>query len=311
MAEKIAYIFPGQGAQLAGMGKDFYEAEPIAKEIFDRADKIVGFELSKICFEGPEDKLNSTTISQPAIFVTSVAILEVLKSKGLLQPANVTAGLSLGEYTALYAAGVISFEDGLKLVQKRGLAMQAAADASKGSMVSIIGLDEDAVAKLCEEAVDGELLSCANFNCPGQIVITGSVDACKRSLTLAEKYGAMKAIELKVAGAFHSEMMAPAAQELKEAIGQCKINEPKDIAVIANVNAEYYQNKEQISQGLVKQLTGAVLWQKCMEKLLADGVTKFYEIGPNKVLTGLMRRISRRTDIVNISDIESIKKLTE
>jgi [acyl-carrier-protein] S-malonyltransferase len=309
MSEKIAYIFPGQGAQLVGMGKDFYEAEPIAKEIFDKADKITGYALSQICFEGPEDKLNSTTISQPAIFAMSVAVLEVLKSKGLLKPANVTAGLSLGEYTALYAAGLISFEYGLKLVQKRGQAMQAAADATKGSMVSIIGLEADVVGKLCDEASQGELLSCANFNCSGQIVITGAVDACKRALTLAEKYGAMKAIELKVAGAFHSEMMKPAADELKQAIAQCKINDPKDIAVIANVNAEYYWNKDEIAQGLVKQLTGAVLWQKCMEKLLADGVTKFYEIGPNKVLTGLMRRISRRTDITNISTIESMKEI--
>lgn len=311
MPEKIAYIFPGQGAQLVGMGKDFYESEPIAKDIFDRADKITGYELSKICFEGPEDTLNSTTISQPAIFTVSAAILEVLKSKRLLKQANVTAGLSLGEYTALYAAGIISFEDGLKLVQKRGQAMQAAADSSKGSMVSMIGLEQEACEKLCSEASQGELLSCANFNCPGQIVITGSVDACKRSLGLAEKYGAMKAVELKVAGAFHSAMMQPAAEELKQAIAQSKINDPADIAVIANVNAEYYQNKEQISNGLVKQLTGAVLWQKCMEKLLADGVTKFYEIGPNKVLTGLMRRINRRTDITNISTIESFKDLSK
>ena len=309
MSEKIAYIFPGQGAQMVGMGKDFYDSEPIAKDILDKACKIVGDDLVKICFEGPEDKLNSTTVSQPAIFAVSVAILEVLKSKGLLKPANVTAGLSLGEYTALYAAGVVSFEDGLKLVQKRGQAMQAAADASKGSMVSVIGLEQAAVEKLCEEAAQGELLSCANFNCPGQIVITGSVEACKRALPLAEKYGAMKAIELKVAGAFHSQMMSPAAEELKQAISQCKINDPTGIAVIANVNAEYYQNKEQISQGLVKQLTGTVLWQKCMERLLADGVTKFYEIGPNKVLTGLMRRISRRTDIVNIGDVDGMKKL--
>ncbi|OHB52663.1 MAG: [acyl-carrier-protein] S-malonyltransferase [Planctomycetes bacterium GWF2_42_9] len=311
MAEKTAYIFPGQGAQLVGMGKDFYESEPIAKDIFNKADTITGYSLSKICFEGPEDKLSETTISQPAIFVMSVAVLEVLKSKGLLKPAIVTAGLSLGEYTALYAAGLISFEDGLKLVQKRGQAMQAAADSSKGSMVSIIGLDQAAVEKLCAEAAQGELLSCANFNCPGQIVITGAVDACKRSVALAEKAGAMKAIELKVAGAFHSEMMKPAADQLKQAIAQCKINDPKEITVIANVNGEYYKNKDEISQGLVKQLTGAVLWQKCMEKLLADGVTKFYEIGPNKVLSGLMRRISRRTDIVNISDVESMKKLTE
>jgi [acyl-carrier-protein] S-malonyltransferase len=309
MAGKIAYIFPGQGAQTVGMGKDFYDAEPLAKQLFDRADNIAGFNLAKICFEGPEDELNSTTISQPAIFVTSVAILEVLKAKNAIEPANVTAGLSLGEYTALYAADCFSFEDGLRLVQKRGQAMQAAADASKGSMLSIIGLEQPTVEKICTEAAQGELLNCANFNCPGQIVITGAVEACKRAYALAEKYGAIKAVELKVAGAFHSEMMAPAARELEKALAQCKINNIRNIAVIANVDAEYYKNEGQISQGLVKQLTGAVLWQKCMERLLADGVTKFYEIGPNRVLMGLMRRINRKAIVFNISSIAGLKEV--
>jgi [acyl-carrier-protein] S-malonyltransferase len=309
MTVKTAYIFPGQGAQLVGMGEDFYDAEPVAREIFDKADKILGLGLAKLCFEGPEEELNSTAVSQPAIFAASVAILETLKAKGKIEPANVTAGLSLGEYTALYAAGAISFEDGLKLVHKRGGAMQAAADSSKGSMVSIIGLEQDKVEQLCKEAAEGQLLNCANFNCPGQIVITGSVEACKRALGLAEKYGAMKAVELKVGGAFHSQFMSPAAEELKKALAETNIKAPADIAVIANVNAEYYKTSEQIAQGLVKQLTGAVLWQKCMEKLLADGVTKFYEIGPNRVLTGLMKRIYRKADVVNISSVDSLKEL--
>lgn len=309
MTVKTAYIFPGQGAQLVGMGEDFYDAEPLAREIFNKADKILGFGLAKLCFEGPEEELNSTTVSQPAIFATSVAILETLKAKGRIEPATVTAGLSLGEYTALYAAGAISFEEGLKLVQRRGGAMQAAADSSKGSMVSIIGLEQDKVEQLCKEAAEGQLLSCANFNCPGQIVITGSIEACKRALGLAEKYGAMKAVELKVAGAFHSQLMSPAAEEIKNALAQTNIKAPAEIAVIANVDAEYYKTSEQISQGLVKQLTGAVLWQRCMEKLLADGVTKFYEIGPGRVLTGLMKRINRKADVVNISSVGSLKEL--
>lgn len=309
MEGKIAYVFPGQGAQTVGMGKDFYDGEPLARQIFDRADKIVGYGLAKICFEGPQEQLDSTTISQPAIFVTSAAILKVLEAKGAIEAANVTAGLSLGEYTALYAAGVVNFEDGLRLVQKRGQAMQAAADTSKGTMVSIIGLEQPAVEKLCAEAAQGQLLNCANFNCPGQIVITGAVEACKRAAALAEKYGAVKAIELKVAGAFHSEMMKPAAEELKKALAQCKINDIGDIAVIANVDAEYYKTKEQISQGLVRQLTWAVLWQKCMERFLADGVSRFYEIGPNKVLTGLMRRINRKAEVINISSTAGLKEL--
>jgi [acyl-carrier-protein] S-malonyltransferase len=170
-------------------------------------------------------------------------------------------------------------------------------------MVSIIGLERDKVEQLCKEAAEGQLLSCANFNCPGQIVITGDADACKRSLGLAEKYGAAKALELKVAGAFHSRLMAPAADELKKAIGLCEIKPPAALAVIANVDAEYYKTKEQISDGLVKQLTGAVLWQKCMERLLADGVAKFYEIGPNRVLTGLMKRINRKAEVISISSL--------
>ncbi len=307
MAEKIAYIFPGQGAQIVGMGKDFYDSEPAAKQIFDKADEILDFSLSKTCFEGPQDELNSTTMSQPAIFVTSVAILDCLKAKGTIKHPDVTAGLSLGEYTALYAAGCFSFEDGLKLVQKRSQAMQAAADAAGGSMVSIIGLDAPAVEKLCAEAAQGEVLNCANFNCPGQIVITGDIEACKRAVNLAEKYGAIKAIELKVAGAFHCEMMKPAAQELKTALQQCKINDIGNITVVSNVDAEYYKTKEQIAQGLAKQLTGAVLWQKCMERLLADGVTKFYEVGPNKVLMGLMRRINRKAEVINISSLDNLK----
>ena len=226
-----------------------------------------------------------------------------------MNSADVTAGLSLGEYTALYAADCFSFEDGLKLVQKRGQAMQAAADVSKGSMVSIIGLEQPAVEKLCAEAAQGRLLNCANFNCPGQIVITGDIEACKRALELAPKYGAIKAVELKVAGAFHSQMMASAAQELKKALSQCKISNIGNIAVVANVDAEYYKTKEQISQGLVNQLTGAVLWQKCMERLLADGVTKFYEIGPNRVLTGLMKRINRKADVFNISSLAGLNEL--
>jgi [acyl-carrier-protein] S-malonyltransferase len=176
-------------------------------------------------------------------------------------------------------------------------------------MVSIIGLEQPTVEKLCVEAAQGEFLNCANFNCPGQIVITGDIEACKRALVLAEKYGAVKAIELKVAGAFHSEMMRPAAHELKKALAQCKINNVGNIDVVANVDAEYYKTKEQISQGLIKQLTGAVLWQKCMERLLADGVTRFYEIGPNRVLTGLMKRINRKAIVFNISSVSSLSEL--
>ena len=308
---KTAFLFPGQGAQVVTMGKEIAEAFPAAAEIFEKANSIVGFDLSRICFEGPPEQLNTTTISQPAIFVTSAAILEVLKTNPSAQSLrpDVTAGLSLGEYSALYAAGLISFEDALLLVQKRGQAMQAAADATDGGMVSIIGLDEEKVNQLCAEASDGEILAAVNFNCPGQIVISGSKPACGRAQELAAEYGAIKAVRLEVAGAFHTQMMSGAADVLKEALSSCDISEPADIKVIANINADYYENAEKIAQGLTKQLTCPILWQKCMQKLIVDGVENFYEIGPGRVLTGLMKRISRKTKVVNLSNIQAINEL--
>jgi len=308
---KTAFLFPGQGAQEVGMGAEIAQSYPVAAKIYEQADDIVGFDLSKICFRGPAEQLNTTTISQPAIFVTSAAILEVLRTNPAtadLRP-DATAGLSLGEYTALYAAGVISFEDALILVQKRGQAMQEAADATEGAMVSIIGLDEEKVRQLCEEASDGELLLPVNFNCPGQIVISGSKAACQRAEEAAPKYGAIKAMRLEVAGAFHTKMMSSAANELKEALSKCLIREPSKIKIIANIDAEYYQSAKKIAEGLVKQLTSAIYWQRCMERLLADGVEKFYEIGPGRVLTGLMRRISRKTQVININNLKTVNEI--
>jgi [acyl-carrier-protein] S-malonyltransferase len=310
---KTAFLFPGQGAQVVGMGADIVQAYPVAREIFEKANSIVGFDLSRICFEGPAEQLNTTTISQPAIFVTSAAMLEVLKTNpstsGL--KADVTAGLSLGEYTALYAAGVISFTDALILVQKRGQAMQEAADSTEGAMVSIIGLDEERVRALCAEADEGELLVAVNFNCPGQIVISGSKTACGRAERLAAKYGAIKAMRLEVAGAFHTEMMASAADTLKEALSNCEILEPRDIKTIANITADYYTSADQIRTGLTKQLTCPILWQKCMERLIADGVEQFYEIGPGRVLTGLMKRINRNAKIINISNLQTVNEVRQ
>jgi len=309
---KTAFLFPGQGAQAVGMGAEIAEAFPAAAEIFKKANDIVGYDLSAICFEGPQEKLNTTTISQPAIFTTSAAILEVLKTKPTTSniAADITAGLSLGEYTALYAAGVIGLEDALALVQKRGEAMQAAADATDGGMVSIIGLEKEQVEHLCNEARGDELLVAVNFNCPGQVVVSGSKNACARAEKLAEKYGAIKAVSLAVAGAFHTEMMSSAAEKLKNAIENCQIQDPVNIRVIANIDADYYQSSEKIAEGLIKQLTRPLLWQKCMERLLADGVEKFYEIGPGRVLTGLMRRINRKIKVENISSLEAINNLS-
>jgi [acyl-carrier-protein] S-malonyltransferase len=304
---KTAFLFPGQGAQTVEMGKEIARKFDAAAKIFEKADAVVGFDLSRICFDGPAEKLNTTTISQPAIFVTSAAILEVVKTS--IPPPDVTAGLSLGEYTALYAAGVVSFEDALSLVQKRGQAMQAAADATDGAMVSIIGLDEEKAKQLCTAAGKGGVLAAVNFNCPGQIVISGSKAACERAEKSAEKYGAIKAVRLEVAGAFHTEMMAGAAKALAEALQKCSISEPENIKTVANINAEFYKSAAKIKEGLIKQLTSPVLWQKCMEKLIADGVEKFYEIGPGRVLTGLMRRIDRKVNVANISSLQAVEEL--
>jgi [acyl-carrier-protein] S-malonyltransferase len=308
---KTAFLFPGQGAQVVGMGKEVAEAFSQAAKIFKRADDILGFGLSRICFEGPAEQLNTTAISQPAIFVTSAAILEVLKTNSAtngLRP-DATAGLSLGEYTALYSAGVFSFKDALLLVRKRGQAMQAAADVTEGAMVSIIGLDEEKVNQLCAEASQSELLQAVNFNCPGQIVISGSKPACKRAENLAAKYGAIKTVPLEVAGAFHTQMMSAAADALKGALSHCAILEPVNTRIIANIDADYYKTAEKIAQGLIRQLTCPILWQKCVERLLADGIEKFYEIGPGRVLTGLMKRINRSITVTNISSLESLNEL--
>jgi [acyl-carrier-protein] S-malonyltransferase len=307
---RIAFLFPGQGAQTVGMGADVAQAFPVAAGLFDRASEIVGYDLRKVCFEGPAERLNSTTVSQPAIFVTSAALLEVLRTSPAsanLRP-DVTAGLSMGEYTALYAAGAVSFEDGLRLVRRRGEAMQAAADATRGTMVSIIGLDEEKVRQLCDEAREGDVLEPVNFNCPGQIV-SGGLDACGRAEKLAEKYGAAKAVRLEVTGAFHTTMMSAAAEALAQALRQTRIFLPTSVKTIANITADYYGTAEGIVAGLTRQLTGAILWQKSMERLLAEGIEEFYEIGPGRVLTGLMKRISRKTKVTNVSDLGSLKAL--
>ena len=308
---KTAFLFPGQGAQTVGMGKDVFEAVPEAQAIFVTANEVLGFDLKTICFSGPAEELNTTAMSQPAIFTVSAALLEALRANphtAHLQP-TVCAGLSLGEYTALYAAGAIGFADALRLVQQRGQAMQAAADASDGAMVSLIGLNPDDVEKLCAEAAQGEILQPANFNCPGQIVVSGTSAACERVAELAAQYGAIKAVRLEVAGAFHTEMMASAGQTLDTALENTAFNDPAPVQVLSNVTADYYPDVESMKPGLVKQLTSPILWQGCMEKLLSEGIETFYEIGPGRVLTGLMRRINRKTTVKNVSTLEGLQAL--
>lgn len=306
---KTAFLFPGQGAQAVGMGADLVQRWPLANTLFQKAEAVTGYNLLELCQNGPKEKLDSTVYSQPAIFTVSAALLEIVKKERPDLSADMTAGLSMGEYSALYAAGAMGFEEALRLVQQRGQAMQKAADGSEGSMVSILGLDEQKVRELCQAAADGQILEPVNFNCPGQIVISGHIQACSRSVGLAESFGAVKAIPLSVAGAFHTSMMTPAADALEKALQDCPIQSTSSVQVIANINTEFYSDPDEIRQGLVRQLVQPILWQACMEKLLAKGVEQFYEIGPGRVLTGLMKRIHRRANIVNVSTVDALDKL--
>lgn len=293
---KIAFLFPGQGAQTVGMGQALYESLPAARELFDRANSLVGYDLAKLCFTGPAEELDSTVRSQPALFVTSLAALESLKSQSpdVVASCQAAAGLSLGEYTALVFAGVMSFDDGLRLVQARGSAMQAAADATPSGMVSILGLERDKVAELCAAARQGETLEIANMLCPGNIVVSGANGACERAAELAPGMGAMKAIPLAVAGAFHTTIMQSAVAKLTAALAAVPMNKPR-IPVVSNVDARPHDDPEEIRELLVRQVVSPVLWEDSVRYLLAQGCDQFYEVGPGRVLRGLLKRIDRKT----------------
>lgn len=299
MLSKTAVIFPGQGAQSVGMGKDVAAAFPSASAIYDRANAILGFDLKSICFEGPADRLNATDVSQPAIFVTSVACWHVLQETGAAPEPSAMAGLSLGEYTALHLAGWLDFDDCLRLVAERGRLMQAAAEATPSGMVSIIGLDEEKTAVLCKEAAEGEVLTPANFNCPGQIVISGTKAACERAVEIADKHGA-RAVPLTVAGAFHSAIMASAAAGLAPALKAANIK-PGRIGVVSNVSADYHADPDSVRALLQEQVARPIRWQASIERLVSEGFDRFVEVGPGKVLTGLMRKIDRSVKALNYS----------
>lgn len=283
------------------MGKSLYDSLPAAKQYFDQANEILGYDLASVCFEGPSEKLDSTVHSQPALFVTSIAALAQLRdqSPDVLLSAEATAGLSLGEYTAMVFAGVMEFEDALKVVQVRGEAMQAASDAVPSGMVSILGLDQEAIEKICEEARGDGILQIANLLCPGNIVVSGTNDACERAAEVAEKSGAMKVIPLPVAGAFHTEIMRPAVEKLTEALANVTLKSPK-IPVISNVDAQPHDDVEQIRALLQQQVCAQVRWEQSMRYLLGQGFDEFYEIGAGKVLRGLMKRINRKIAFTSV-----------
>ena len=294
---KVAFLFAGQGAQTVGMGKRIHDSYPTVQQLYKKANDVLGYDIARLTFEGPADELDSTVYSQPAIFLTSLAAIEVIRDTHPqdLLACEAAAGLSLGEYSALVFAEAIDFEDGLRLVQKRGQAMQEASDAVPSGMVSILGLERVQVEALCEKARENGVLQVANYLCPGNIVVSGTNDACEQVAELAGPAGAMKAVPLAVAGAFHTPLMQPAVEKLSEALAGIRIKKAK-IPVISNVDALPHTEPDDIRQILLKQILQPVQWESSMKYLLDRGFDQFYEVGPGRVLRGLLRRIERKAN---------------
>ena len=293
---KIAFLFPGQGAQSIGMAKAVCDTLPAAKALFDQAGEILGYDLADVCFNGPAEKLNSTVVAQPALYVCSMAALEKLKQEKpeAIEGCEGTAGLSLGEYTAMAFGGAVSFEDGLRLVQKRGEAMQAAADKVPSGMVSVLGLDQEKVSQICDEArLEGECLQLANFLCPGNIVVSGDQASCDRVDELALAAGAMKTVSLAVAGAFHTPIMEPAVAQLTDALSNVSMG-PTRLPVYSNVDAMPHTTAEEFSGLLLKQVCAPVMWNQTMDRMLEEGFDQFFEVGNGRVLTSLLKRVKRK-----------------
>lgn len=301
---KTAVIFPGQGAQTVGMGKENYERHAVSREFYEQARRILDFDLTKVSFEGPKEALDRTDYSQPAILVASAASLAAYqKTGGTLGEPSAAAGLSLGEYTALWFAGVLSFESALRLVAARGRFMQEACERSRSGMSSVLGLDRAKADEVCARARGDEVLVVANVNAPNQIVISGHVEALLRAAPIALEMGAAKVVPLAVAGAFHSPVMEPAREALAAQIERTEMSPPR-VPIVTNVTASPLSSVDDIRAALVRQLTEPVLWSETMTAMIADGVELFYEIGPGKVLAGLARRIDRSAKVVSIDKVE-------
>ena len=299
---RTAFLFPGQGAQTVGMAGALCETVPAAKALFDRAAAVLGYDLLGVCVSGPADRLNATDVSQPAIFVASLAALEQLKVAEPDAAAGVvaTAGLSLGEYTALVFAGALSFDDGLKVVRARGRAMQDAAEANPSGMVSVLGLEIPDVEALVAEARSAGTLEVANYLCPGNTVLSGALPAVERVEQLAVEKGGIRTVRLAVAGAFHTHLMKPADEKLAAALAGVPLHAP-GVPVWSNVDAKPHTDPAEVRGLLVRQVVSPVRWEGTVRALLADGVERFYEIGPGRVLAGLLKRVNRKADVRNVT----------
>ena len=301
---KIAFIFPGQGAQACGMGKDFYEQTETGKRIFDKATELMGFSMPELCFE-ENDRLDITEYTQAAMVTASIAMMRVLEENGI--KPDVAAGLSLGEYCALAAAGVMSDEDAIRTVRQRGILMQEAVPVGEGAMAAILALDAAAI-----EEVTGTMegVWIANYNCPGQIVISGEKAAVEEACEKLKAAGAKRAVMLNVSGPFHSGMLADAGEKLGEVLSQVELHEPQ-IPYVANVTAQYVKSAAEVKELLTRQVSSSVRWQQSVEAMIADGVDTFIEIGPGKTLAGFMRKISRDVKTLNVEKLEDIGKVAE
>ena len=301
---KIAFIFPGQGAQTCGMGQDFYEQTETGKRIFDKATELMGFSMPQLCFE-ENDRLDITEYTQAAMVTASIAMMRVLEENGI--KPDVAAGLSLGEYCALAAAGVMSDEDAIRTVRQRGILMQEAVPVGEGAMAAILALDASAIEEVTG-AMEGVWI--ANYNCPGQIVISGEKAAVEDACEKLKAAGAKRAVMLNVSGPFHSGMLADAGERLGEVLSQVELHEPQ-IPYVANVTAQYVKSAAEVKELLTRQVSSSVRWQQSVEAMIADGVDTFIEIGPGKTLAGFMRKISRDVKTLNVENLEDIGKVAE
>lgn len=301
---KIAFIFPGQGAQYVGMGRDFYEAVPVCREVIDKASEISGVDLKKICFEENQE-INITEYTQIAMLAVEAAILKALEEKGIT--ADAAGGLSLGEYGALIASGAMSMEDAFAVVRKRGIYMQEAVPTG-GAMSAVLGADAALIEEICEKT-EG-IVSIANYNCPGQIVITGEAEAVAKASESLKEAGVKRIVPLKVSGPFHSKMLTGAGEKLGEVLKDVQLS-PVQIPYTTNVTAEYVTDSSQIKELLVAQVSSSVRWQQCVETMIADGVDTFVEIGPGKTLAGFMRKISRNVTTLNVQTLEDFEKVVQ